>query len=281
MADIIVLPEEEVIKKYHETKSVNIVAKYFKVSVTPIIRVLNTHNVKRYGFQGLNGKKNPNFGNKWTPEMKAALAAKKKGKTWEEIMGKEKAEQLKRKFSENYSGKNNPFFGRKHSFETKEKLMNINKGKIISDKQKAKLREFYKNNPQYIINQRNRAIARIKEQDQVKCYTSIELIINRVLQERGIKAEKQYVCGGFVFDFAIPENKILIECDGDYWHYNNKVIKNKEPNSLQKSNIKSDSKKNKFAKENGWVLIRLWENEIRNNSKGCVDRIEKEIQNAR
>lgn len=64
------------------------------------------------------GKLKPwNLGKPHTEETKRKISQKRKGKTYEEIMGKEKAIQFKRRLSElgkqRYSGKNNPMFGRK------------------------------------------------------------------------------------------------------------------------------------------------------------------------
>jgi len=70
---------------------------------------------------GIYGEGNGMFGKTHTPEVKAALAEEAskrfKGKTYEDLYGKEKAEQLKRKRSESLKGKNNarehnPMFGK-------------------------------------------------------------------------------------------------------------------------------------------------------------------------
>lgn len=74
------------------------------------------------------GKTNGMFGKTHTDEVKAVLAeeaiARFKGKSYEDLYGKEKAEQLKRKRSASTKGKNNagehnPMFGNQHKESAK------------------------------------------------------------------------------------------------------------------------------------------------------------------
>lgn len=71
--------------------------------------------------RAIQGKNNPNYGHKWTDEMKKKESERRKGKTWEELYGKEKAEKAKLKMSESNKG-------RIHSEETKEKIRQHNIG---------------------------------------------------------------------------------------------------------------------------------------------------------
>lgn len=89
----------------------------------------------------------------------------RKGKTLDEIYGKEKAEELRIMKSKRMSGENNPIYGKKRSEKTKQKiseansgkkngnygkklseehkqkLIAVNKGKILSEETKQKIRE--------------------------------------------------------------------------------------------------------------------------------------------
>jgi len=63
------------------------------------------------------GKLKPwNLGKPWSDEIKAKISSQRKGKTYEEIMGKEKAIKFKQRLAELgrlKTGKNNPMYGRK------------------------------------------------------------------------------------------------------------------------------------------------------------------------
>lgn len=89
------------------------------------------------------GMKNPNFGNKWTKEMRENMSKKikeyfknhqhyKTGKKHEEIYGEEKAKEINDKLSKTASsriGDKNVFFGKHHSEKTKNHLREIRIGK--------------------------------------------------------------------------------------------------------------------------------------------------------
>lgn len=83
--------------------------------------------------------------------------------------------------------------------------------------------------------------------------TSIERSVRELLDLLGIEYQRQVpLCGVGWADFLIPDKKIVIECDGDYWH------------SLERVKIR-DSKKESAWVKSGYKVIRLKEYEIRND----------------
>lgn len=86
------------------------------------------------------------------------------------------------------------------------------------------------------------------------------------LTQLGIKFESQYpIKHGidslnrpryYFPDFAIPEELLLIECDGSYWH-----------------NETKDRTRQDRLGELGWNIIRFTDTEINNNLMGCADRV--------
>jgi len=82
--------------------------------------------------------------------------------------------------------------------------------------------------------------------------TSIEQELMAALDIMGIEHWPQYRPDGcrFTFDEYVPESNLLIEADGDYWH------------STARSK-KQDIKKNTWAKENGYTLLRISESDIK------------------
>lgn len=81
-----------------------------------------------------------------------------------------------------------------------------------------------------------------------------------ILNELGIKYETQKIVGGKIYDFYIPERNLLIEVDGVYWHAKDKELKDMSP--LQKRAFYNDIRKNAIAKNNGFEIERVWEDEI-------------------
>jgi very-short-patch-repair endonuclease len=71
---------------------------------------------------------------------------------------------------------------------------------------------------------------------------------------------------GKIYDFYLPKYNILIEVDGDFWHCN--PIKHASPEcKTQEINIENDKFKSQWASDNGYKLLRFWEDDINNNIK--------------
>lgn len=67
----------------------------------------------------------------------------------------------------------------------------------------------------------------------------------------------QYQLKWWFVDFAIPDRKLVIECDGAYWH------------NLPKQVI-NDKRKDVWLANHGWRIIRLGEHEIKTDAAGCA-----------
>ncbi len=94
--------------------------------------------------------------------------------------------------------------------------------------------------------------------------TSIEKKVANLLKDvPGVRHSFQFQ--RFVIDFAIPDKKLFIECDGTYWH--------STPEAVER-----DSIKDRLAAEQGWLMLRLSEEEINKDLEGCRKKIEQAIQ---
>lgn len=96
--------------------------------------------------------------------------------------------------------------------------------------------------------------------------TSIEIKMKEALEKEGIVFAAQYnLHEKFLMDFAIPQLKIGIECDGVYWH------------SLPR-NRSYDIRKNNYCKIVGWTLLRFTDREINHSISECMRTIKDLIQ---
>ena len=66
-------------------------------------------------------------------------------------------------------------------------------------------------------------------------------------------------------DFVLPERKVAIFADGDYWHANPLFYSRNDLDKIQKFNLKRDSVQNKRLKKKGWTVLRFWESQIKTN----------------
>ncbi len=91
--------------------------------------------------------------------------------------------------------------------------------------------------------------------------TDIEILMADALENEGIDVVEQYPIRskhGYSLDFAIPEIKLCIECDGEHWH---------------KIGNPHDRKRNWFLRNRGWKILRFRGNEIKTNIDVCIKTI--------
>lgn len=73
----------------------------------------------------------------------------------------------------------------------------------------------------------------------------------------------------------------LIEVDGDFYHSNPLKVKKDDMNPMQKHNKFVDKLKDEWAKSHGIPLLRIWENDIRNNTSKVMNDIKKFFDEAK
>jgi len=107
--------------------------------------------------------------------------------------------------------------------------------------------------------------------------------------EHKIKISKEFRSSknNYYFSYDILlENKKLIEVNGDYWHGNPKIYK---PDDLIMKNSSAeirvgdkwikDKRKNDFAISNGYQLMVIWEDELKNNKNQLIEKIKNYAKN--
>ena len=108
--------------------------------------------------------------------------------------------------------------------------------------------------------------------------TSIESILYSELVSKGLTAQRHYQLWSGnklirVADLAIPERKIVIECDGDFWHANPAKFPHESLKPIQLSNIRKDREKDSLTELLGWKVYRFFETEIKRNASDCVEKV--------
>jgi len=94
--------------------------------------------------------------------------------------------------------------------------------------------------------------------------TKPEREFKKLLEDYEIEYIQNYKVKTKWYDFYIPDKNLLVEVDGVYWH--GKGLQKSEMNSTQKHNHKNDLFKNELATKEGYSLVRIWEDEINNNT---------------
>lgn len=98
-----------------------------------------------------------------------------------------------------------------------------------------------------------------------------ELIVKNILEINSIEFFHQKFINRNSYDFQIKDTNILIEVQGDYWHANPQIYKKFDLINYPKNKYivaddiwKKDEIKKNIANKYGYVIIYIWESEIKN-----------------
>jgi very-short-patch-repair endonuclease len=89
-------------------------------------------------------------------------------------------------------------------------------------------------------------------------FTSLEIKYYNMLDEIGAYFVPQYPMGGRFYDAYLPDENILFEFDGTFWHPKTQAD---AKYGFQKKSMRVDELKNKMASDKGYKIIRIREEE--------------------
>lgn len=85
-----------------------------------------------------------------------------------------------------------------------------------------------------------------------------------ILDSLGVIYTTEFSFGNFYYDIHILGTQLLIEVQGDYWHANPEIYIDKTClNKTQKSNVRRDHFKRRFAHDGGFYVLYIWENDLK------------------
>jgi DNA mismatch endonuclease (patch repair protein) len=117
--------------------------------------------------------------------------------------------------------------------------------------------------------------------------TKPELMLRRALWSRGLRYRVNVKELPGKPDVVFTRAKIVVFCDGDFWHGHNWVLRGMT--SLEEElkrytpfwcdkilgNIQRDKKNQALLESENWIVIRIWESEIKKDVDKCVELIEE------
>ncbi len=128
--------------------------------------------------------------------------------------------------------------------------------------------------------QRRRNMQAIRSKD-----TTIELRLRKALWERGVRYRKNYKKLIGKPDIAITKYKIAVFCDSDYWHgydweNRNQRIKSNRDYWVPKieRNMERDREVTAALQNEGWLVLRFWEWQIRKHLDECIGAILQAVE---
>lgn len=123
--------------------------------------------------------------------------------------------------------------------------------------------------------------------------TKPELLLRKALWRRGLRYRVNYMKLPGRPDIVFTKAKIVVFCDGDFWHGHNWAIRGliSFEDELRgysefwqnkiRGNIERDRRNNEKLSESGWCIVRIWESDILKDVEICADKVEKCYQSKR
>lgn len=124
--------------------------------------------------------------------------------------------------------------------------------------------------------QRSNIMRHVRSKD-----TTPEKVLRLALWHRGIRYRKNYRKVSGTPDIALTRYRIAIFVDGDFWH-----ARGHEANPGEQitsnidywkkkltRNVERDKEVNDMLTEDGWLVLRFWESDIKKDIETCVERI--------
>lgn len=133
--------------------------------------------------------------------------------------------------------------------------------------------------------QRHRNMQNIKAKD-----TSIERIMRKALWDKGFRYRKNYTGLPGKPDIAITKYKIAIFCDSEFFHgkdwddLEQQIKRGKNADFWIRKisrNIVHDNEVDMALRGLGWIVLRFWGKDIKNNVDKCVETVQDAILQSR
>ncbi len=109
--------------------------------------------------------------------------------------------------------------------------------------------------------------------------TSLEKHFRKALRMAGVRYKLNYNLVGRP-DIVIMPKRLAIFVDSCFWH--NCIFHRRLPKTnikywkmKLKRNSRRDEEVNKSLRLKGWKVVRVWEHDMKNNMRKCVERVAK------
>jgi DNA mismatch endonuclease, patch repair protein len=124
---------------------------------------------------------------------------------------------------------------------------------------------------------------RRKNMQAIKSQSKLENKVTRELWKQGIRFRKNVKSLPGKPDIAIKKYKLVIFIDSCFWHVcplHGNMPKSNEEYWLKKLNRNQarDKEVNKYYKENGWEILRVWEHELKEDLQITIDKMKAFIE---
>jgi len=116
--------------------------------------------------------------------------------------------------------------------------------------------------------------------------TKPEMLLRKALWKKGLRYRVNYRLLPGKPDVVFTKAKIVVFCDGDYWHGHNWALRGLP--SLESElagyseywrnkilgNIRRDIGNTTKLESDGWIVLRFWESDIKKDVERCVEIVD-------
>lgn len=114
--------------------------------------------------------------------------------------------------------------------------------------------------------------------------SEIEITLRKELWRRGLRYRKNVKTITGKPDIVFKGKKVAVFCDSEFWHgydweHRNLEIKSRREFWVPKieRNMKRDREVSEKLEADGWIVLRFWGRQIKKNTAGCADIIERAL----
>jgi DNA mismatch endonuclease (patch repair protein) len=116
------------------------------------------------------------------------------------------------------------------------------------------------------------------------------MLLRRELWRMGLGYRKNVISLPGKPDIVFASAKVAVFCDGDFWHGRNwpelsaKLLEGSNADYWQakiRSNMDRDQRNTALLEGDGWLVIRLWETDIKKDVAGTAHRIARIVEQRR
>ena len=124
--------------------------------------------------------------------------------------------------------------------------------------------------------QRKKNMQHIRSKD-----TKAEIMLRKALWHKGLRYKKNVKVLPGKPDIVFTKQKVVVFVDGDFWHARGHENNPGEQISTNKvfwskklaENVERDRFVNDTLLEQGWLVLRFWESDVKKDLDGCVKTI--------
>lgn len=98
--------------------------------------------------------------------------------------------------------------------------------------------------------------------------TGPERMVRGMLEGLGLTFQQEVPLGHYTVDFWLPDQLLVIQADGDYWHANPAGYP--MPTAAQKDRRRLDASCDSFLHNLGYRVLRFWERDLKSNPENCL-----------